>query len=96
MPGDPRGPSVEQRASDRAAERLDAGAWGAGLCEVGQRGGDDGEAREILAGGGGDQTVVHRARQSLGERILRIVQWETAGRMFERRDFLFVEGSLRG
>ena len=38
------------------------------------------------------QDALHRARQSVVERLLRIVQLEAAGRVAERRDFLLVEG----
>ena len=34
-----------------------------------------------MAGESGDGNPVHRARQPLGERILREFQWEAAGRM---------------
>src|SRR5512136_2855248 len=36
--------------------------------------------------------AVYRARKSVGERLLRKLQWEAAGRMPERRDLLLVEG----
>ena len=36
--------------------------------------------------------LVHRARQSVGERILRELQWEAEGGMFEWGDLLLVEG----
>ena len=45
---------------------------------------------------GGDAAVIHRAGESVGERILRIVQWEAAGRVFERRDFLFAQRGASG
>jgi hypothetical protein len=34
--------------------------------------------------------------KSLGERLLRKLPWEAAGRMPERRDFLFAEGGPGG
>ena len=53
---------------------------------------------EFTAGGprmdqGRSQDPVHRARQSLGERLQRIVQRPPAGRTVERRNLLHAEGS---
>ena len=48
------------------------------------------ELRKWLAKSG-NGNAVHRARKSLGERLLRELQREAAGRMLERRDFLFAE-----
>ena len=45
-----------------------------------------------LADRSGGKTVRHRARVSMGERLLRIVQLEAAGRVPERRDVRPVEG----
>jgi len=45
-----------------------------------------------MAGEFGDANAVHRARKPMGERLLRKFQREAAGRMLERRDFLFVAG----
>ena len=61
---------VEQRPCDRTAGRLHASIRRAGACEVGQRRGDDGAAREAVAGIGGNKAVIHRAGESMGERIL--------------------------
>jgi transposase InsO family protein len=46
---------------------------------------------EVARGHWGKDTL-HRARVSMGERLLRIVQLEAAGRVPERRDLLLVEG----
>ncbi len=40
-----------------------------------------------MAGEAGHGDVVHRTRKSLGERLLRKLQREVAGRVLERRDF---------
>ena len=45
-----------------------------------------------VAGESGHRNVVYRTRKSLGERILRELQREAAGRVSERRDFLLAEG----
>ncbi len=45
-----------------------------------------------LAPGTRNQSPVYRAWQSVGERVLRELQWEAEGRMPERGDLLLVEG----
>ena len=49
-----------------------------------------------VAGQGGHGNVVHRTRKSLGEWILRKLQREVERRVFERRNFLFIEGGTGG
>jgi len=39
-----------------------------------RRAGDDGQGGQALAARGGCQDLVHRARQSMGERLLRVIQ----------------------
>src|SRR5215471_5758541 len=96
MPGDPRGAAAEQHARNRVAGRLYARARRARACEVGQRRGDDRAQSESVVGRGGHAAVVHRAGEPLGKRILRIVQWETARRVFEWGDFLFAQRGAGG
>ena len=45
-----------------------------------------------VAGGHRGQDTVHRARQSVGERLLRIVQLQAARRVPQRRDLLLTQG----
>ena len=45
-----------------------------------------------MVGECGDGNVVHRAGQSVGERVLRELQREAAGRVLERRNLLLAEG----
>jgi hypothetical protein len=83
----------------RVARRLNSAhviVRSAGTCEIGQRRGDDGSTSEAVARVGRHQAIVYRAGKSMGERILRIVQRETAGRVFEWGDFLFAQGSQSG
>src|SRR5579863_868369 len=54
---------------------------------------DDGAAGEAMAGNSRHAAAVYRAGESLGKRILRIIQRKAARRVSERRDFLFVERS---
>jgi transposase InsO family protein len=44
----------------------------------------------------GNRNAVHRTRESVGKRLLRKLQREAAGRMLERRDFLFAAGGADG
>ena len=55
-------------------------------------------AKELteVAGQSGHGDAVHRTGESLGERLLRKFQREVAGRMLERRDFLFAERGTGG
>jgi hypothetical protein len=45
-----------------------------------------------VAGEGGNTNAIHRAGQSLGERVLRELQWKVAGRVLEWGDLLLAEG----
>ena len=47
---------------------------------------------EEVVGKFGNRHALHRARKSLGERVLRKFQWQAAGRVSEWRDFLFTSG----
>src|ERR1700733_10793347 len=48
-----------------------------------------------MAGKDGSKDAVHRARLSLGERLLRELQLQTQGRVPERRDHLLDERTAR-
>lgn len=52
-----------------------------------------GEGVAEVASEGGNWDAVHRTGESVGERLLRELQWEAEGRMPERGDLLFAEGS---
>ena len=51
-----------------------------------------GERTAAVAGQSGYRDAIHRAGQSLGERLLRKLQWKVTGRMLEPRTFLLVAG----
>ena len=45
-----------------------------------------------MAGASRGEDALHRARQSMGERLQRELQRKTQGRTIERGDFLLIEG----
>jgi hypothetical protein len=59
-----------------------------GTHSFGQRPGVRGRGTSEVVEECRDGNVVHRTRKSVGERLLREFQWEAAGRMFKRGDFL--------
>ena len=63
-----------------------------GIHSLGQWAGVRGPGVAEVAGKSGDGDFVYRARQSVGERVVRELQRQAAGRMPERRDSLFAEG----
>ena len=77
---------------DRSAGGCDAVPGNPGKHSLGQWPGVRCGRTAEVAGEGGYRRAVHRARKSLGERVLRKFQREAAGRVPEWRDFLFAEG----
>src|SRR5581483_5768499 len=63
-----------------------------GAHSFGQWGRVRGEGVAAMAGEVGHRDVVHHAGKPVGERLLRELQREAAGRVPERGDFLFAEG----
>jgi hypothetical protein len=53
----------------------------------------DGEGRTLLADEGWSKDAVHRTRQPLGERLLRVLQRKTTRWTAQRRDLLQPKGS---
>ena len=65
------------------------------VSEVGQRTGVHREARAAVVGARGRPDALHRARQSLRERLQRELQRQAQGRAVERGDLLLVGGGGR-
>src|ERR1019366_5655682 len=79
-------------AGDRNVGGCDVGARNPGAHSFGQWAGVHCRGVAEVAGEGGYEDVVHRAWESVGERVLRELQREVARRVLERRDLLLAEG----
>ena len=92
MPGATGSTEAELAGCDRDAVGGDAVARDSGAYPFRQWAGVCCPAAAGLAPGTGNQSPVYRAWQSVGERVLRELQWEAEGGMPEWGDLLLVEG----
>ena len=92
MPGATGSTEAELAECDRDAVGGDAVARDSGAYPFRQWTGVCCPAAAGLAPRTGDQSPVYRARQSLGERVLRELQWEAEGGIPEWGDLLLVAG----
>jgi transposase len=88
MPGHQDRPKAEIDGRDRCADRPVHPARVAGPYPLGQRPGIHRQGRAAVDCRGGGRGGVYRARQSLGERLLRELQQQVARRVAERGDLL--------
>src|ERR1700730_2276158 len=92
MPRDPCRAASGQPRSPRDVSRRDAVARETGAYSFRQWPRLHRQGAATVAGGVGCPDAVHRPRQSVGERLLRELQRQAAGRVLERRTFLFAQG----
>src|SRR5271165_6148066 len=83
---------MEQRQGDRSAGRRDDVEGSSRAYPFRQRPGVRGQRPAEMAGRYRREDALHRARQSMGKRLLRELQLKAPGRVPEWRDLLLAQG----